>query len=318
MRKSVFLYTFLSILLLSSIIYIPVNAQTYDIQLKTDKTTYNVGGKVNISGNVTQDGTPVDDAVVAVEIDSPYGNPYVIRTLQTGEDTSRYWRINITELYTCDSHENPQTLFNKGQTAYVKMTIKNNMGGGQLHLAAALYIQYSDDTPLTAFYPIEGEIDYGQELTVTSSVPIPGNAPLGQATIFAGVFSDSPKVWNGTAYCKEKTASFYIGSTTPPANSQPQYFNMRFAFPRKDVKLGNYTIYARSKYGAQILTEIKQFGVILLGDVNHDGIVNIRDINMLVLFFLTSNPDADLNHDGIVNIRDINIAVQNFLNTGIY
>ena len=78
MRKSVFLYTFLSILLLSSIIYIPVNAQTYDIQLKTDKTTYNVGGKVNISGNVTQDGTPVDDAVVAVEIDSPYGNPYVI------------------------------------------------------------------------------------------------------------------------------------------------------------------------------------------------------------------------------------------------
>jgi outer membrane protein assembly factor BamB len=293
-RKSVFLYTFLSILLLLSIVYIPVNAQTYDIQLKTDKTAYNYGDTVNITGNVTRDGTPVDDAVVAVEIDSPYGNPYVIRTVQTGEDTSRYWRINITELYTCDSGGNPKTLFNKGQWVYVAMKIRNNMGGGQLHVKVPLCIQYSDGTPLTAFYTIEGEIDWGQELPITSPVYIPDNAVSGQATIFAGVFSDSPKVWNGSAYCKEKTASFYIGSTTPPANPQPQYFNMTFAIPQKDPIVGEYTIYASSKYVSQVpIRKVKQFKV--LGPV---PIMTYYPTNPIVSQTVTFNGSASYARDG--------------------
>ena len=248
MRKLVILQTLLSLLLLSSIVYIPVNAKLYAMQLKTDKTTYNYGDTVNISGNVTEDGTPVDDAVVAVEIDSPYGNPYVIRTVQTGEDTSRYRKINITELYISDSPGgDPKNLLNKGQYAYVVMKIKNNMGGGTLHVNAAFYIQCSDDTPLAASYT-GGEIEHGQEILIISSVYIPASAPSGQATIFAGVFSDYLQVWNASAYCKEKTASFYISSTTPPANPQPQYFNIRFSIPEKDPIVGEYTIYANSKY----------------------------------------------------------------------
>ena len=322
MRKLVILQTLLSLLLLSNIVYIPVNAKLYAMQLKTDKSTYNVGEKVNISGNVTLDGTPLDDAVAAIEIDSPYGNPYVIRTVQTGEDTSRYWRLNITELYTCDSHGNPQNLFNKGQTAYVAMKIKN-ISFNDLNITVALYIQYSDDTPLVAYYALQGEIQGQQEMEITSSQPIPSNAPSGQTTIFAGIFSNFARI-GGTAYCKEKTASFYIGSTTPPANPQPQYFNITFATPKKDAKLGNYTIYAGANYGVHTLTQIKQFKLILLGDVIRDGIINILDINKLVRLFLTKeggpnwNPDADLNYDGIVNILDIHICVQNFLKTGIY
>ena len=51
---------------------------------------------------------------------------------------------------------------------------------------------------------------------------------------------------------------------------------------------------------------------VLEGDVNHDGEVNIADINTLIDIVLagsTDNPDADVNHDGEVNIADINTLI---------
>ena len=293
MRKSVFLYTFLSILLFSSIVYIPVNAQIYDMQLKTDKTTYNVGETVKITGNVTLDGIPVDDAIVAIEIDSPYGNPYVIRTVQTGEDTSRYWRLTITDLYPCDSQGNPKNLFNKGQLAYVAMKIKN-IGTTTLPVKTALYVQCSDNTPLIAFYPFAGEIEGGHEPLIISSVPISANAPSGQATIFAGLFFDSPKL-GGTAYCKDKTASFYIASTTPPAQPQPQYFNITFALPVKDLPRGKYTIYGATKYETYISIKIKQFTVI--GPV---PIITYYPNNPIVCQTVTFNGSASYDVNGTI------------------
>ena len=51
---------------------------------------------------------------------------------------------------------------------------------------------------------------------------------------------------------------------------------------------------------------------VLEGDVNHDGEVNIADVNTLIDIVLagsTDNPDADVNHDGEVNIADINTLI---------
>jgi len=54
------------------------------------------------------------------------------------------------------------------------------------------------------------------------------------------------------------------------------------------------------------------------GDVNRDGTVDMRDIQYLIMRFMTNpsspnwNPNADINDDGVVNMRDINIAVINF------
>jgi hypothetical protein len=46
-------------------------------------------------------------------------------------------------------------------------------------------------------------------------------------------------------------------------------------------------------------------------DVNHDGEVNIADINVLIGNILSStyNPQADLNEDGEVNIADVNAII---------
>ena len=47
------------------------------------------------------------------------------------------------------------------------------------------------------------------------------------------------------------------------------------------------------------------------GDVNHDGEVNIADVNAVITQILTGamTPDGDVNGDGEVNIRDINAVI---------
>lgn len=56
----------------------------------------------------------------------------------------------------------------------------------------------------------------------------------------------------------------------------------------------------------------------LLADVNRDGIVDVRDINILANHLMETpasagwNPDLDLNKDGIVNTKDINLAASEF------
>jgi hypothetical protein len=57
---------------------------------------------------------------------------------------------------------------------------------------------------------------------------------------------------------------------------------------------------------------------LLLGDVNHDGKVNLLDIAIILKAMFTDrgdkrfNPACDLNNDGKVNLQDLAIAFQNF------
>jgi thermitase len=61
-----------------------------------------------------------------------------------------------------------------------------------------------------------------------------------------------------------------------------------------------------------------QVNIKLMGDINGDGVVNMKDVSLAVLAFHTSpglrtwNPYADLNNDNLVDMRDINIAIINF------
>jgi hypothetical protein len=56
----------------------------------------------------------------------------------------------------------------------------------------------------------------------------------------------------------------------------------------------------------------------ILGDINNDGIVNMRDISTIAYIFgLTSEdeafmPNCDLNHDNLIDMKDIAYAAHNF------
>jgi outer membrane protein assembly factor BamB len=227
-----------------------------DIDIKTNKQIYNVGEQATISTNITLDGNPTA-SIAAIEIQNPYENPYIIRTVATGDLTGKNWRVQILDIYTCDSYGVPKTTFNPGTFAYANLTIKNTDNYNTYPIKAGIYIQSSANTPILAFYSIAMEIQKGQTVSFIVSMPIPSNAPLGEAKVFASLFTDVPKNM-GYPHCPEKTATFYIKTITPTMPPQPQYQNITFAFPQGNVASGNYTIYATTHYLIQTKIDIKQ------------------------------------------------------------
>lgn len=298
-----------------------VKASVLDVQVETDKQVYNVGDPVLITVNATLDGSPYP-TVAAVEVTDPNGKTLLLRTIKTGDVSGGYWKVNIVNLFTCDNTGNPKTTFNRGSMAYFSYTIKN-FDVVSHNISIAFYVQFSDNTPMVAYYAYEGNLEAKEEMSTIGSLPIPSDAPQGEAKIFMGVFEGSPKK-GGTPYCPEKTASFYIASTTPTMPSQPEYLQAIFTLPNRDVKLGNYTIYVAVKYYVQTMFKSKLFQVVLLGDIVKDGLINMKDIVACINLFLATpsspnwNPDADIDKSGKVDMRDIVFVVLSFGKTAIY
>lgn len=291
------------------------------IEITTDAAVYNVSGSVNINANITLDGDPTAN-VAAIEIVSPYGTPYIIRTVKTGNVSQMYARVQFVDMYLCASDGTPKSLFSRGDTAYINATIKNIDVVDRVVLVG-LYAQGSDNTPLNAYFPTNGTLGAGQVVTYLLSFPILTDAPTGQASLFGSLFTNYPGD-RGYAYCPEQTANFSVSASTPKMPQQPEYSNMTFNMPKKNVKLGNYTIHAATNFNVvQTSIDTEQISVILLGDINKDYLINMKDIAADILLYQTTpsspnwNPDADLNKDGLVNMRDIAALVHYFGNSAI-
>jgi len=236
---------------------VEASPEILDIDIATDKQRYNVGEQVTISTSITLDGNPTA-SIAAIEIQNPNGKPYLIRTVATGDLTGKNWRVQILDLYICDSQSTSKTIFNPGTFAYVNLTIKNTDNYNTYPIKAGVYIQSSANTPILAFYPLSMEIGKGQAMSILFSIPIPSDMPEGEAKIFVSLFTDSPKNM-GYPYCPEKTATFYIKTTTPTMPPQPQYSNITFNFPKGNITAGDYTIYGTAHYITQTKIEVKKF-----------------------------------------------------------
>jgi hypothetical protein len=322
MRRVFCVYASLALILLALTISAS-NASTIQIGLQIDKQVYNVNETVHITGNLTEDGVIVDNSTVAIQINNPAGNPVILRTLNTGINTTDILaKVVILDLRTMDSMGNNKTLFNKGTTAYISIIVENVDYLDHL-VKGAFYIQYSDNSPFIAFFPFTVNVTAQHGFQYITSLPIPYGAVPGETIIYASIYSDYPSL-GGLAYCKEKRASFYIQSTVPLAAPQPLVFDMSFKTPKYDAKLGNYTVYARGYYRFQLTTNIKGFKVVLLGDLYKDGKIDMRDIGAICGLYGTRqgdpawNPEADLDGSGRVDMRDIGIQCTNFGATGTY
>jgi hypothetical protein len=311
--------------------YISVAAPVLQISISVNRSdpsygflgnqVYSVGEAMTIFANVTLDGAAAGN-LAAIELDSPYGNPSLIRTVETGNVSRMYFRVVILNFYTCSQTGQPQTLFNPGDTVNVNVTVEN-IDYILHHVKLGLCSQASDKTSLNAYYP--GDVDLGPQGTVSYIVGflIAGDAPAGQARVFASLFTDYPAS-GGYAYCPERAANFSIGASTPAIPPEPEYNSIAFSLPRKNMKLGNCTVFATTNfYQLQTATATKQFTVILLGDVNKDYVVNMKDVAVCIQLFQTTpnspnwNPDADVNKDGIINMKDIALVVRLFQNNAI-
>ena len=313
----------LTILVVSQFVY---GSSTLTVTVMTDKETYNLGEDVNINGTLT-----VPDWLVAIQVSYP--PPYgicVIRTRPTGHSLPNNWTVEILQLYPSDEGGNPKDSFKRGTNAHFTIEWRNNDTVSR-YIAIFVNLYYANNAPFKAYSPAAGLLDPGESRgPMVFSVPIPSNAPIGTATIYASALSGEPKD-EGFAYCPEKSHSFIITATSSatvmtattesqtvnPASAEGTY-NLTFHLPHTGGKIGNYTVNVSAVYEGQQATDSRTFEVILLGDVNDDGKVELADLMLVIKYYGTTPsspdwyPDADVNGDGKVELADLMLVIKHY------
>jgi len=308
-----------------------------DITLTTNKSIYNIGEIVQISGNLTLNYVPVSGAFVALQINDR-ALPYILRTLYTGSPPSGPWYVEITNVYIGDSQGNPITTIKRGSVCYIWIYYQNTYSR-DVDVTIAFTIYDVNQSPLFTQIPVSQSIPPGTGYYVYYTWQIPTDTEPGTATVYASAFT-APPMNGGTPHSPEKFYTFNITKTDLPTSSEGTYSNS-FKIAKKNTRLGNYYVYVASFHQGYKATNTTIYQVILVGDINGDKIVNIKDAVILGVAFgarhikdpldprycqywhtpscgtCPHNPNADIIDDGYINIKDAVTLGVNFGNSGI-
>jgi hypothetical protein len=285
------------------------------LTVKTDMSSYYIGQYVQAYGNLTEDGIPISDGLIAFEVDGPY-RTLAVRTLTTGVTPTGNWIINVTDVIPCDQNGNPKSSFKKGTLAYFKVTVTNN-DIEMRYTLVTVSIYDQSQTPL-GVASFQGVVQENSTFNVIISIPISKTAQTGTATVYANAYSEWPK-HGGKAYCPEKSNTFQIidGSTQgtiPALTEQEGNYNTTFKLSSSEP-LGTYTVHVTCMYHWATASNSTQFEVTIQGDANGDGAVDGSDFFILLQAWGTtppSDPRADFNLDGTVDGSDFFILLQNW------
>jgi hypothetical protein len=324
--KSGKLFLLVALLVMLCVVQFVDASPGLDITLTTARSPpqYMLGEFVDVQGDLTWDGLPVPDGLVALQIDDPDEGYFILRTLSTGTPPDEGWVIEILEVIPCDSQGNPQQIFTRDEYAYFSVTLRNN-DEDPMYVLMCVNLFDAKMVPLHASIQHAGLMEPG-EFSLLFPCMIPEEAALGNATIHISAFNALPKNKGAQAYpyCPEKSALFTIESPigAAPSTSYPVgTYGLTFKLPWTG-KLGSYDVYATSNYEGEGISSSINFiavpGSPLLGDVNEDGIVDIYDAILLGLAFGSSPGDpawnvrCDFNRDDIVDIYDAITLANNY------
>jgi hypothetical protein len=295
---------------------------TLTLTVTTNKHAYGLSDSVYVSGSLVY--VPnmiyVSDAIVGVEVRNPTGSPFILRALPTGSIASQNWLVNFTQFYPCDSNGVPKYTFQAGESVYLYAEWKNFDDALAHPVQYDITIYDANSVSLGFQSPTYYVLPPDSTQSLTFRVTMIPTSTVGNVTLFASLFSDSPKS-GGYPYCPERNATIIIGSATskiPFEFSSGGTYNFSFKLPSSKVPVGNYTVYASTYYSDTLSSSNATFTLIIVGDINRDGVVNILDAILMANAFYSVpghsnwNPQADLNGDSVVNILDAIILANNF------
>jgi hypothetical protein len=228
--------------------------------------------------------------------------------------------------------------FKPGQDAGFKVTMRSNaLIDYQGWVTINLF--FSNGLPFAAQSVYNGTFPAGQTFNATTwPVNIPSSSVVGQAMVYASVFSDYPKN-GGLPYSPEQSAAFNISSGTPaqtPPSSPLGNFSLIVPLSPSTssmpILLGNYTVYAMTSKPPLVASAQTTFTVKLIGDINLDARIDMKDISFIAKHYGSYGPGylypgsppspnwnatADVTGpngvpDGKVDMRDISIVAKEF------
>ena len=234
-----------------------------DFTVETNKPYYLPGENIEIHGNLTQDGQPIQ-GLVALEIDDPINLPMVVRTIKV-DPTPPPEEVSILEAYTSDEFGEPKTSFIRNASfpeplCYVKVIVKNNNPTEAKNIVITANSYDINMVSLCVNGKQMGALGSNMTWSTIIGIPIPEWAALGNATVYVNAFNQWPGrgyygeyPQYGIPYCPEKNATFEIidgdqgagGSGAQSASNISGTYNYIFGFPTS-VRAGIYQVYAVS------------------------------------------------------------------------
>jgi hypothetical protein len=315
LAKMVLCILFTSIMALS--LFRPVAAQSLVLNLAVNRPASDLGDEIAISGNLTMNGTPVTDGLVAIQVLDPGTSTMVVRTLNTGTDPAEPWIVEIFDFYTCNLLGKVQTSFPRGSIVGFTVKLVNHVSSAHA-VVVPVYIQYVDSRPFKSFIIYNGTIDGGKTVNVTAYIQMRDDAPIGITYAYASALTGYPSD-HGFAYAPENATTFEMtllaqaasgGSQAQSAlNADGGSFSISFKTNGFGGVLGNYTAYATSWYLPHFINNQTTFEIVLTGDITGptlgvpDMKVDARDVSRVAKAYGSrAGPPPSPNWDPICDI----------------
>jgi hypothetical protein len=162
------------------------------------------------------------------------------------------------------------------------------------------------------------------DVAVTNVTGLPSSAYQGwvlRVNVTVANLGNATESFSVTLYCNATAVATKPVANLGPANTQTLSFDWNTALVPCAF---NYSIRALASTNLGEIDTTNNELIVgpmdlrVLGDINGDGEVNMRDVLFAVHIFRSHpgrvdwTPDADLNRDGIVDMRDIVSVVMNF------
>jgi hypothetical protein len=275
---------------------------------------------IRIYANLTQDGVPVIDGLVGLQIQDSRDQLIVIRTLTTGTPPPTSGYVILWAIIPCDSSGNPRSNFTRKSLAYFTLKI-NNYDIEPRDVLTTVILYYQNNIPFGTV-SIQTVLPGQTISTFIVSIPIPEDALLGTATAYGNAYTKWPKV-GGSPYCKEISTTFEIisGTQTKQEPLTNQFsttqttgdYNTTFKI-LSTWNPGIYTVYVTTRYEAEEVLNSTTFRLLILGDLDKDGDIDYHDGFLFSRAYIEQNNlDADLDDNGIINYQDVFIFRTNYL-----
>jgi hypothetical protein len=216
----------------------------------------------------------------------------------------------------------PQNNFRIGEIAYIGVTVYNDAE----HSFSAVVIAnvYDSSTGSLGVNFLQTSFAPGQTSFVLLPFPLQPLATSGNATAYASIFSDFVEN-GGIPLSLESEATFTISGSAqggPLSMDQPSRGSYGTAlmihYAPQSNSTGEYAVYVATTYMGKNATQRGQLQMILGGDINNDGTVNLNDLVLLARAYGSKpgdsnwNPPADLNGDGKVSLADLVILARTY------
>ncbi len=309
---------FFLLTLLSTVII--VHAST-SLTVTTDKSEYESGESITVYGTLNEDGSPVSNGLVGIEVRNPTGDLITLRTVDTGSEPSETPYIELSSVIPCNSSGDPVSSFARGNGKLMYFRIIGVTNDIEWRYATIVVCAYAENNIPTEIWrvenysiaPKENPTDPPKFFTIGPiSLPLDNDTPLGEWTYYANAYTDYPQNFvelgiHGTPYCAEVSAPFEItGSGTHPPeipSVNPPGGNYYADFVISPIAPGGtYHIYTSSRYYGSVAYSTTTFTVTpwyMKADLNDDAKIDSDDLFIFIGAYIEYYDDGiyDINCD---------------------